>query len=114
VPVLDSCHSQIVNALRKDGWNVSPKSPYILAPDMAIYVDIAARRSANGSGDPAEIYVEVKCLPGHNITQELYGILENTSCLKVGRGMPRPYKRRLNYRNPYYISSLGSTLCIAP
>lgn len=72
MPAIDNCHSQVVHAFQKDGWNVSPKSPYILAPDMAIYVDIEAQKSANGSGDTTRIYVEVKCLPGHNITQELY------------------------------------------
>lgn len=72
MPAIDSCHLQVVHALQKDGWNVNPKSPYILAPDMAIYVDIEARKSANGSGELERIYVEVKCLPGHNITQELY------------------------------------------
>lgn len=72
MPVLDSCHSQVVNALRKDGWTVAEKPRYIgdAETETFVYIDIEAHYQPNGAA--RSMYVEVKCFPGKNPTQELY------------------------------------------
>jgi hypothetical protein len=72
VPAIDSCQKQVVNALGKDGWTIAPNPPYLDDQKTAIYIDIEATRPTNGSQEDRHIYVEVKCFPGHNATQELY------------------------------------------
>jgi hypothetical protein len=59
MPVPDKCHQQVVHALEKQGWTVSP-NPYSLdTPLNYLYVDIEAWRSSEES----VIVVEVKCFP---------------------------------------------------
>jgi hypothetical protein len=73
MPALDHCHFQIARALQKAGWVVSDKPKYVTdeETDTFIVVDIEALNTANGA-QARRIYVEVKCFPGHNPTQELY------------------------------------------
>lgn len=75
MPALDSCQNQIVRALRQDGWTIADKPKYIADPDTEtfVYIDIEAFRDPNGTPSEARtIYVEVKCFPGKNTTQEIY------------------------------------------
>jgi XisH protein len=65
MPAKDSCHDQISRALQKDGWTISPKQPR-LAADIFAYIDIEAHK------DERNAFIEVKCFPGANDTQELY------------------------------------------
>lgn len=70
---LDKCHYQIVHALENGGWRVEKLSPHLYdrETDSFVVIDIDASRPTNGSGHQ-QLYVEVKCFPGHNFTQELY------------------------------------------
>jgi XisH protein len=56
---LDSCHEQVVSALRKAGWELGSQPFYVLVEDFAVFPDIQAQRI----GDTGEeiIVVEVKC-----------------------------------------------------
>jgi hypothetical protein len=75
LPALDSCHFQVVRALRKDHWKVTDKPKYIDDSDseMFVYIDIEAVQETNGGEtSPRQIYIEVKCFPGKNSTQEIY------------------------------------------
>jgi hypothetical protein len=73
LPTLDSCHFQIAHALRNDGWKVVEKPTYIDATDATkpIYIDLAASKGSNGT-EGRQVYIEVKCFPGKNETQETY------------------------------------------
>jgi hypothetical protein len=66
---LDSCHWQVVRALEKDGWIVDPKPGQLIdeISGMMVRVDLIAERN-----ELERIFVEVKCYPQHNKTQELY------------------------------------------
>src|SRR6185369_6134984 len=66
---LDSCHWQVVHALEKDGWTVNPKPTRLVneISGMIIKVDLRAERNVD-----QRIFVEVKCYPEENKTQELY------------------------------------------
>ena len=75
MPALDSCHEQVVRALRKDGWLVADKPKYIddSETETFVYIDIEASHKPNGATTEArQIYVEVKCFPRKNVSQELY------------------------------------------
>jgi hypothetical protein len=73
MPALDKCHFQVVRALQKTGWTVSEKPRYVLdeETDTFIFIDVDATQGTNGAV-VHRIYVEVKCFPGHNASQELY------------------------------------------
>ena len=73
MPAYDSCHFQMARALQKAGWIVSDRPKYIVddETDIFIVVDIEAHLRTNGA-EGRRIYVEVKCFPGQNATQELY------------------------------------------
>ncbi len=60
MPKLDQCHEQIVHALEKAGWAVSP-TPYILrVADRRLYIDMFAQMSQ--PEQPRRIIIiEVKC-----------------------------------------------------
>ncbi len=66
---LDSCHWQVVHALEKDGWTVNPQPAQLIdeLSAMIVRIDLLAEREGN-----ERIFVEVKCYPQHNKTQELY------------------------------------------
>jgi hypothetical protein len=69
MPVLDSCHPQIVHALEKAGWDVSP-GPFVLHLDKRhrLHIDIEAYNDQE-----AIIVVEVKCFTDiQSETTELY------------------------------------------
>jgi hypothetical protein len=75
MPALDSCHFQVVHALRKAGWSLADKPKYIddVETETFVYIDIEASYKPNGAvGETRQIYVEVKCFPGKNVTQEVY------------------------------------------
>ena len=65
MPAKDSCHDEVSHALQKDGWNINPKQPRLVA-DIFAYIDIEAHK------DEQDAFIEVKCFPGANDTQELY------------------------------------------
>jgi hypothetical protein len=71
-PSLDSCHFQGVRALQKAGWLVNNK-PMLLDIDLPITIDISATKATNGGASQnRRVLIEVKCLPGHDRSQELY------------------------------------------
>jgi hypothetical protein len=69
MPKLDKCHPKVVQALQKDGWTVNPKPKRRTTPnsDMIIHIDLEAWKA-----NTQRIFVEVKCFPKKNKTQELH------------------------------------------
>jgi hypothetical protein len=68
---LDSCHQQVVNALRKAGWQVNDKPVHMRADGLAVFADLQAQLN-NGSVQTI-IIVEVKCFADERFDQdELY------------------------------------------
>src|SRR5947209_6128923 len=68
MPALDECHDQVVHALQKQGW-ITRKPLALTGEDgFQIYIDIAAERPTF----TGKRYIEVKCFPQHNKTQEIY------------------------------------------
>jgi hypothetical protein len=65
MPAKDSCHDAISRALQKDGWYINPRQPRLVA-DIFAYIDIEAHKAEQN------VFIEVKCFPGANDTQELY------------------------------------------
>lgn len=66
MPAKDSCQRKIVAALERDGWTIAVKPPGLRRKDYYVLVDVEAVL------DGRTIYVEVKCFPGNNASQELY------------------------------------------
>lgn len=63
MPRLDDCHDQVVNALEKAGWDVSP-TPYLLRMgNRRLYIDLYAE---SHRPDRRIIIVEVKCFANPN------------------------------------------------
>jgi len=94
---LDSCHEQVVNALRKAGWDVYPKIYYIETEDMVVNPDIQAQHQVNGSSRQI-IVVEVKCFEDDSKDQdELY----------------RAIGQYLIYRNVLQVKVISATLYLA-
>ncbi len=48
MPALDSCHPQVVNALRKAGWDVNDKPLYLRVNELTGIADFDAQLT-NGS-----------------------------------------------------------------
>jgi hypothetical protein len=68
---LDSCHNQVVNALRKAGWRVNDKPVHMRTNGLAVFADLEAQMN-NGSFHKI-IVVEVKCFNDPRFDQdELY------------------------------------------
>ncbi len=71
MPVLDSCHEQVANALRKASWSVADKPVFLRADGLTFFADIQAQL-INGSVQQI-IIVEVKCFSDERFDQdELY------------------------------------------
>ncbi|MHB8625182.1 MAG: element excision factor XisH family protein [Aggregatilineales bacterium] len=67
MPAQDSCQPQVVHALQKEGWAIVDTSTVLYAtPDMPIFIDLEAFKA------DVHIYIEVKCFPRANRTQELH------------------------------------------
>ena len=72
MPKYNYCQGQVVNALRKDGWTVAPKSLFLTdAFRNDAYIDLDATRGANGT-ITQHIYVEVKCFGRPKETAEFH------------------------------------------
>jgi len=65
MPPLDSCHNQVSHALQKEGWTIQPRQARFDADILAV-IDIEANKADEHA------YIEVKCFPGANTTQEYY------------------------------------------
>jgi len=92
----DRCHDQIVNALKKAGWETDAHSPYFRLPNMFVNPDIRAVQR-NGSIEQI-IIVEIKCFADtNNDLDELY----------------RAIGQYLIYRNVLKIKKLGYKLYLA-
>jgi hypothetical protein len=71
MPLLDSCHEQVVNALRKASWTVADAQFFLRADGFTFFMDIQAELN-NGSVQQI-IIVEVKCFSDERSDQdELY------------------------------------------
>lgn len=71
MPVLDSCHEQVANALRKASWSVTDKPVFLRADGLTFFADMQAQL-INGSVQQI-IVVEVKCFSDERSDQdELY------------------------------------------
>ena len=93
----DDCHNQVVNALRKAGWDVYPKIYYIETADIVVNPDIQAQHQVNGSSRQI-IVVEVKCFVDDSKDQdELY----------------RAIGQYLIYRNVLQVKAISATLYLA-
>lgn len=57
MPAQDTCHSKVVRALQKAGWNVRPRQKRLKIGRRIIYIDIVAERQGQLQ------YIEVKCFP---------------------------------------------------
>src|SRR5712691_8924559 len=67
MPAQDTCQPKIIRALEKDGWAVTDKPPGLYAASkMPAFIDLKASKTNTA------IYVEVKCFPRANRTQELH------------------------------------------
>src|SRR5260221_4610023 len=67
MPAHDICQPEIIRALQKDGWNTTGKpARFYAAADMPILIDLEAFKANT------HIYVEVKCFPRANRSQELH------------------------------------------
>lgn len=72
MPKLDSCHDQIVRALKKDGWQVADKPFRVEATGRTVFIDVRASRLVNGSRQEIML-AEIKCFTGgQNTPSELY------------------------------------------
>jgi hypothetical protein len=93
----DDCHNQVVNALRKAGWDVYPKIYYIETADIVVNPDIQAQHQVNGSSRQI-IVVEVKCFVDESKDQdELYRVIG----------------QYLIYRNVLQVTAIPATLYLA-
>jgi XisH protein len=71
MPALDSCHQPIVNALNKEGWEITNQSYFIVFEDFSAIPDIRAQK-VNGKTHQV-IIIEVKCFADQRSEQdELY------------------------------------------
>lgn len=96
MPALDSCHQQIVNALRKAGWKIRDEPYYLLFEDFSVFPDIRASQT-NGSIEEIVI-VEVKCfLDEKSYLDELY----------------RAIGQYLIYRNVLRLGGISAKLYLA-
>jgi hypothetical protein len=57
LPAIDDCAPQVVRALQKAGWIVSPKPERKLLEHRVAYIDLVARNEQQSA------YIEVKCFP---------------------------------------------------
>jgi len=72
VPAFDVCHDQSVNALQKEGWRVDDRPQQLKRGKRAIFIDVRATRSINGSSQQI-LLVEIKCFVDRDsTTRELY------------------------------------------
>ncbi len=75
MPVLDSCHAQVIRALQKDGWNAQFPPEVLRLEARRIVIDIRAARQINGHSEQI-IFVEVKCFAETGIpTRDLYAAI---------------------------------------
>jgi hypothetical protein len=63
------CQPQVIVALQKDGWIITAAQIIFRRPDLYVYIDLEAKK-----GD-VTAYIEVKCFPGANDTNEFYAAL---------------------------------------
>ena len=71
MPIRDSCHHQVMNALRKASWIVDESQVFLRADGLTFFADIQAQHT-NGSVQQI-IIVEVKCFSDERFDQdELY------------------------------------------
>ena len=71
MPIRDSCHQQVMNALRKASWIVEESQVFLRADGLTFFADIQAQH-INGSVQQI-IIVEVKCFSDERFDQdELY------------------------------------------
>lgn len=67
MPALDRCQPEVIRALEKQGWTTNGKAKRIyIVPSMLIVMDFEAFK------DGAQIFVETKCFPQANRSQELH------------------------------------------
>ncbi len=72
MPAFDVCHDQIVSALQKEGWQVDHRQMQLKLGERAIFIDVRATRSVNGSSQQI-LLVEIKCFADRDsTTRELY------------------------------------------
>jgi hypothetical protein len=70
MPRLDSCHTQVLNALIKDGWDVK-SSQFFRFDKRTIFIDMVAFKQDEAQTD--FLFIEVKCFPDRdNLIPELH------------------------------------------
>jgi XisH protein len=69
MPVQDSCQPQVIAALQKDGWTITDQQIAFKRPDLYVFIDLEAKKEDEGA------YIEVKCFPGANDTNEFYAAI---------------------------------------
>lgn len=62
MPASDNCEPQIINALEKDGWEITDRPFSIKFDDTYIYADLRLERN-QGENIEQIIVVEIKCFP---------------------------------------------------
>lgn len=92
MPKIDSCHENVANALRKEGWRVSPTPQQlndINIKSVFVIIDIFATRGANGGSTEARsIFIEVKCFPPSSTTRDLYTAIGQYIVSSIGLFLP--------------------------
>ncbi len=66
----DAYHSQVRNALEKDGWKVTHDPLTIRLEDVKFYVDLAAEKTIKTSGETRKAAIEIKVFGGLSFLNE--------------------------------------------
>lgn len=70
MPQQDAYHSQVRNALEKDGWNVTHDPFTIRLEDVKFYVDLAAEKTIEANGETKKVAIEIKVFGGLSFLNE--------------------------------------------
>lgn len=63
----DSIHQEVINALKKDGWNITDEPLYIPVPDTGLKIDIGTEKFFIAEKKDIRIAVEIKTFSHHSI-----------------------------------------------
>ena len=66
----DAYHSQVRNSLEKDGWKVTHDPLTIRLEDVKFYVDLAAEKTIETSGETRKVAIEIKVFGGLSFLNE--------------------------------------------
>jgi XisH protein len=68
---IDNCQPQVIQALEKEGWSISPRQFRVQTDDRSIFIDLKASRQMNGR-QANILLAEVKCFPEGGTNPEIF------------------------------------------